>query len=60
MHVTRIKTTLTAAAITLSLAVPSAAMAYGNRDAIKDCEKQLRDEYKLTDFRHQSAERLPG
>jgi hypothetical protein len=60
MRVTRIKTTLTAAAITLSLAVPSAAMAYGNRDAIKDCEKQLRDEYKLTDFRHQSAQRLPG
>jgi hypothetical protein len=60
MHVTRIKTTLTAAAVTLSLAVPSAAIAYGNRDAIKDCQERLRDEYKLTDFRHQSAERLRG
>jgi len=60
MHITSIQTALTAAAVTLSLAVPSAAMAYGEDDAIRDCEKRLRDEYRLTDFRHESAEKLPG
>jgi hypothetical protein len=60
MHITNIKTTLISAAITLSLAVPGAAMAYGKNDAIKDCKQRLRDEYKLTDFRHESAQELPG
>jgi hypothetical protein len=60
MHITDIKTTLVSAAITLSLAVPSAAMAYGKNDAIRDCKQRLRDEYKLTDFRHESAQELPG
>ena len=58
MHIASIKTALTAAAVTLSLAVPSAAMAYDKDDAIKDCKKRLRDEYKLTDFRHESAQTL--
>lgn len=60
MHTERFFTTLTAAALTLSLAVPSAVLAYDGDDAKRDCEKRLRDEYKLTDFRHESAERLPG
>mgnify|MGYP003572439031 FL=1 len=49
-----------AAALTLALAVPSAAFAYGEKDAIKDCEKRLKDEYGLRDFRHQTGEKLPG
>jgi hypothetical protein len=60
MHITSIKTTLVSAAMTLSLAVPGAAMAYGKNDAIKDCKQRLRDEYKLTDFRHESAQKLSG
>ena len=50
---------LFAAAVTLAVAVPGAALAYDEDDAIRDCENRLRDEYKLSDFRHQSAERLP-
>jgi hypothetical protein len=60
MHINSIKITLTTAAIMLSLAVPSAAMAYDEDDAIKDCKKRLRDEYELTDFRHMEAEKLEG
>lgn len=60
MHINSIKTALATTAITLSLAVPSAAMAYDEDDAIQDCKKRLRDEYQLTDFRHESAEKLPG
>jgi hypothetical protein len=60
MHITSIKTTLATVAITLSLAVPGAAMAYDEDDAIKDCQKRLRDEYQVTDFRHMEGERLPG
>jgi hypothetical protein len=60
MHINSIKTTLATTAITLTLAVPSAAMAYDEDDAIKDCKKRLRDEYELTDFRHMEAEKLEG
>ena len=60
MHINSIKATLTTAAITLALAVPSAAMAYDEDDAIKDCEKRLGDEYGLTDFRHMDADKLEG
>lgn len=59
MHITGIKTTLAAAAMTLTLAMPGVAMAYDRDDAIKDCEKRLRDEYELSDFHHMSAEKLP-
>lgn len=55
MLITRIKTTL-AAAMTLTLTMPGAALAYDEGDAIRDCEKRLRDEYKLTDFHHMSVE----
>ena len=51
---------LTAAAVTLARALPGAAVAYGEDNAIRDCEKRLRDEYKLSDFRHESAEKIPG
>jgi hypothetical protein len=30
------------------------------KSAVRDCGKRLSDEYKLSDFRHQSAEKLPG
>jgi hypothetical protein len=51
---------LLVAVVTLAIAVPGGAFAYDEDSAIRDCEKRLRDEYKLSDFRHQSAERLPG
>jgi uncharacterized protein (UPF0179 family) len=58
MQITSIKTMLATTAVFFSLAAPSIAMAYDEDDAIKDCEKRLRDEYQLTDFRHQKAEKL--
>jgi uncharacterized protein YecT (DUF1311 family) len=51
---------VTAAVITLSIAASSPVYAYGEKDAIKDCESRLRSEYHLSDFRHQQAEKLPG
>jgi uncharacterized protein YecT (DUF1311 family) len=47
-----------AAAVTLALSFTSGAHAYGNKDAIRDCESRLKSEYGLSDFRHQSAEQL--
>ena len=44
--------------LALALAVPGAVFAYGERDAINDCESHLRSEYKITDLRDASAERL--
>ena len=58
MNINSIKTTLAAAAMTLTLAAPGAAMAYGKHDAISDCEKRLRHEYNLHNFRDMEAERL--
>jgi uncharacterized protein YecT (DUF1311 family) len=60
MHRPHLRALLTAAAITLALAAPSGAFAYGKDDAIRDCESRLRSEYTLTDFRHQKAEKLSG
>lgn len=60
MHHDSIKTTLATATLTLILALPSLAMAYGKDEAIQNCEKRLRDEYSLTDFRNMSAEKLEG
>jgi hypothetical protein len=59
MNVNSIKITLATASMVLAMAVPSAAIAYDKDDAIKDCEKRLRDEYELTDFRNMSAEKRP-
>ncbi|MEA3277214.1 MAG: hypothetical protein U9Q81_18390 [Pseudomonadota bacterium] len=60
MHRLQYRIPLTAAAITLAMAVSSGAHAYGEDDAIRDCESRLRSEYNLSDFRHQKAEKLPG
>ena len=60
MYENKIRHPLFAAAVTLAIAVPGGAFAYDEDSAIRDCEKRLRDEYKLSDFRHQSAETLPG
>jgi hypothetical protein len=49
-----------AATLALALAIPAGAFAYDADSAIKDCEKRLKDEYGLKDFRHQEAETLPG
>lgn len=49
-----------AAALTLALALPSGAFAYDKKDAERDCENRLRDEYGLSDFRHESAEKIEG
>lgn len=49
-----------AAALTLALGLPSGAFAYGKKDAERDCENRLRDEYGLSDFRHESAEEIEG
>lgn len=44
--------------LTLALAVPGVALAYGENDAIRDCESHLRGEYKISDLRDAAAERL--
>jgi hypothetical protein len=49
---------LLAAALTMLLSAPSGVFAYGTDDAIRDCEKRLKDEYGLKDFRQQTAEKL--
>jgi len=51
---------LSAAAVALAVAAPSGAFAYGGDDAIRDCEDRLRSEYGLSDFRHQSSEKMAG
>jgi hypothetical protein len=58
MSQTSIRHPVLAAALTLALAAPTGAFAYGTDDAIGDCEKRLRNEYGLTDFRQQTAEKL--
>ena len=42
----------------LALAAPGAALAYDEKDAIRDCESHIRSEYKLSDLRDATAERL--
>jgi uncharacterized protein YecT (DUF1311 family) len=49
---------LSAAAATLAMSVASGAYAYDQSSAIRDCEKRLKSEYGLNDFRHQSAEQI--
>ena len=48
------------AGLALGLCVPAAAFAYGESDAIRDCNSRMRSDYNLTDFRSESAEKLPG
>lgn len=52
--------TLTTAGLALGLCLPGAAFAYGEKDAIRDCNERMRNNYKLTDFRSESAEKIPG
>jgi len=44
--------------LALALAAPGAVFAYGEKDAINDCESHIRSEYKITDLRDATAERL--
>ena len=44
--------------LALALAAPSVALAYGEKDAIRDCESHIRSEYKISDLRDATAERL--
>ncbi len=44
--------------LTLALAVPGMAMAYGNKDAIRDCESHISSEYDISDLRDAHAERV--
>jgi hypothetical protein len=60
MSRTIIGTSLTAAALTVALAIPSGALAYDRDDAVRDCEKRMKSEYGLSDFRHQHGEKIPG
>jgi hypothetical protein len=51
---------LATASLALGLCLPGAAFAYGEKDAIRDCNERMRSNYNLTDFRSESAEKLPG
>ncbi len=44
--------------LALAVAAPGAAFAYTEKDAINDCESRIRSEYKITDLRDATAERL--
>ena len=46
------------ALLALALAAPTAAFAYGERDAIRDCQSRIRSQYQISDLRDASAERL--
>jgi hypothetical protein len=60
MRLPRSKTTIVAAAALSTLTLSSVALAYDEDDAIRDCNKRMRSEYSLTDFRSESAKKLPG
>ena len=46
------------ALLILALAAPGAALAYNEKDAIRDCESRIRSEYKVNDLRDARAVRL--
>ncbi|NEX16844.1 MAG: hypothetical protein C1943_09495 [Halochromatium sp.] len=48
------------AGLAMGLCLPGAAFAYGESDAIRDCNSRMRADYSLSDFRSESAEKLPG
>jgi hypothetical protein len=58
MHQTKTFPAPTIGLLALALAAPGAAFAYGEKDAIRDCESRIRSEYHLTDLRDAHAERL--
>jgi hypothetical protein len=58
MHATKSPSAQILGLLTLTLALPGVALAYGEKDAINDCESHIRSEYKITDLRDATAERL--
>ena len=44
-----------AAVLALACAAPGVAFAYGDREAIRDCENRIRSEYKIKDLRDATA-----
>jgi len=58
LSITSTRTVILATAATLGLALSAGAHAYGETDAIRDCEARLRSEYHLTDLRDAEATRL--
>ncbi|AFL75961.1 hypothetical protein [Thiocystis violascens] len=46
--------------LTFALATPGIVLAYGEEDAIRDCENRIRSEYNLTDLRDAHAMQLDG
>jgi hypothetical protein len=44
--------------LAMALVAPGAALAYDEKDAIRDCESRIRSEYHLSDLRDARAERL--
>ena len=46
------------ALLVLAVAAPGTALAYDQKDAIRDCESRIRSEYHLSDLRDARAERL--
>jgi len=58
MNKINVRITIFATAAVLGLGIPAAAFAYDEDDAIRDCNNRLRDEYGLSDFRHESAKKL--
>lgn len=53
-----VRTVFLTTTATVGLALSSGAYAYGEQDAIRDCEARLRSEYHLTDLRDAEAKRL--
>lgn len=60
MNSKRILPRIAASGLALGLCIPGAAFAYGEKDAIRDCNERMRDNYNLSDFRSESAEKIPG
>lgn len=60
MNSKRIIQPLIAGGLALGLCLPGAAFAYGEKDAIRDCNERMRANYNITDFRSESAEKIPG
>lgn len=55
-----VHSTLLSATFVISFGVSGTALAYGEKDAIRDCESGLSSEYNLDDFRHQTAKKIQG
>jgi hypothetical protein len=58
MILTKLHATAVAGLAVMSLGIPATAFAYDENDAIRDCNSRMRSEYKLNDFRDESAEQI--